>query len=126
MAYKENRDNDKLISTDSWGNEIKNYGDKVTIKGNNGNDNIWNLGSNVSIFGGVGKDTFYSNPEGNYISIDGGADNDSIRNFAINSKISGGDGDDRIGNYVRAYLDGKLVSETSGKNVTISSGNGND
>lgn len=129
-----------LVSGTSEDDIISNYGSKVTIKADAGNDNIYNdyEGSSVTIDAGEGDDDI-ENLGGSIVSISGGKGNDTIStdNYetdyyetdddgypvlrhetyeAKNNTINGGAGDDLI----------KLGEKVPNNVIEYKSGDGND
>lgn len=137
------------------GNDLiyNNGGDKVTINGGYGVDNLFNCGSNVKISGGSGDDRinnglgyYFDNYDYTFhilyyptdVTIDGGAGNDEIINLLKDDDsnphgkvtINAGAGDDTV----RNQCDNVLIDTGSGNDyitsfgdyVTINAGIGND
>ena len=95
-SLQSNAKNYKLNAT-SGNDEIQNYGSKVSINGNAGNDYIINVsGKNVTLNGGNGSDAIVNS--GSNSSISGGNGNDSLwgGNGADKFIYSNGDGKDVI------------------------------
>lgn len=109
------------------------FANDATIIGGAGNDTVVNDasggGERFSILGGAGDDNLSG--YGNYATMDGGADNDFISNGGNNSMLLGGTGNDTIsntGSSVRVYAGtgNDSISNTSGEYVTIDGGDGDD
>ena len=100
--YKKNTS----VKGTSAADTINNYAGGATLKGNNGNDYIFNSTSiNYTIKNSYG-----------YVTIDGGAGNDTIYNFDPKVSIAGGTGNDKI----------SVFSSNAYNGVTINGGTGND
>ena len=97
MATKENTKKGVVVSGGAKADVLSNYGDKVTISADKGNDDVSNYGGdNVSINAGAGND-FVSN-WGDKVTILGGSGNDSINNYGNKVTVTSGAGNDRIYN----------------------------
>ena len=97
MATKENTKKGVVVSGGAKADVLSNYGDKVTISADKGNDDVSNYGGdNVSINAGAGND-FVSN-WGDKVTILGGTGNDSINNYGNKVTVTSGAGNDRIYN----------------------------
>ena len=97
MATKENTKNGVVVSGGGKADVLSNYGDKVTISADKGNDDVSNYGGdNVSINAGAGNDSVSN--WGDKVTILGGSGNDSINNYGNKVTVTSGAGNDRIYN----------------------------
>ena len=75
-------------------------GNYSTISSGAGNDTILNFGNRVSVNGNEDDDIiingYYYDDRGKYSTLDGGSGNDSIANLTDNATINGDKGDDEI------------------------------
>ncbi len=100
-----NYNKNSLVSGSSSAESIYNYAGGATIRGNGGNDYIYNSTSSYyTVNGGYG-----------YVTIDGGDGNDTIKSWDPRASINGGDGTDLIS-----------LKSWNSTDVTINAGKGND
>lgn len=142
--------NIKINGKSSRPNYVRNYGDKVTVKGGNlcdlintsgdnvsvssgkEQDRINNAGSKVTIDTGADDDSIFIN-DGKSVSVNGGNGNDSVENFSSFVTINGENGNDFILNAFSSNIsmsggadDDILVTSEGDTDITITGGSGND
>ena len=132
MAYVENDRGRTLISGSAIADDLRNWGENVTIRAGGGDDTVRNYGGrgmlygesgtdnirnenadNVTVDGGSGDDYILSTI-GNNVFLNGGSDYDEVRSYNGNNvTLFGGDDNDRLYNLYGAY-------------ASLNGGDGND
>ena len=113
-----NGTNSTLITGSQYADKILNRGTKVTLKSNNGNDDVENYGENSKIYLSYGDD--YARNYAAKVTIDGNAGNDRIVNTGNDSSISAGAGYDSVEN----YGDYSTINISVGNNYILNEGAG--
>ncbi len=113
-----NGKNVTLITGSQYADKILNRGTKVTLKSNNGNDDVENYGENSKIYLSYGDD--YARNYAAKVTIDGNAGNDRIVNTGNDSSISAGAGYDSVEN----YGDYSTINISVGNNYVLNEGAG--